>query len=393
MQKRTRQPSSGRTELRSEGMIKNVIIKVTLGCNIACTYCYVRHNRDGTGTKRIMSDATLEVLIAKIGEYVRATPEIDRFVFYWHGGEPLLAGPSFFRRSYELQRQHMPPSLEIVNTIQTNAIMLNDTWVQLIEELGYGLCLSLDGPRDIHDVWRRSTNDRGTYEVVLRGISALKESDIGLSVLAVITPEAVRQGRRIYKHFRELGFTWMDFMYPFYSRIDNTLGRTIDPAEWGQFYKDVFDAWIEEENPNVDIRLLHDLCMLQLGGKTSMCVSSADCSYVVTVDPSGDVYICDDLLAYADSLLGNIHCDSLFDIAERKKLTRLALKDTLFGEQCRQCDYFEYCKGGCTLFRARAMDDFSAPHYFCEAQKAIISHIQGYFRSLQSDGTLPTSTA
>lgn len=106
-----------------------------------------------------------------------------------------------------------------------------------------------------------------------------------------------------------------------------------------------------------------------------MCVSTLDCSYVVTVNPKDDIYICDDLLAYADSHLGNIFRDSLSEIAENVKLIRLSEESVLLGEECRNCEFLPFCKGGCTLFRAASRDDFKERHYFCAAQQTVISHI------------------
>ncbi len=364
-------------------MIRNVIVKVTLGCNISCKYCYVRHNRDFVTDNRIMDSETLEALIRNVGDYLHSQPLMDEFVFYWHGGEPLMAGMSFFDRCYELQTRYLPRGISIINTIQTNGILLNDNWAHLIKDIGFGLCLSLDGPPDINDSWRRTSNGKGTHHLVRRGMEALQRSGVPLSVLSVITPEALPHGPRVYRSLRDLGCTWMDFMYPFYSRIDNTLGQSIKPERWGYFLSDVFDAWISEGNPDVDVRLLRDICMLLLGGKTMMCVSSVDCSYVITVNPNGEVFICDDLLAYADSALGNIHRDRVSQIAEHPKLTRLADPNILFGKECQTCKLFPYCKGGCTLFRARQIDDFLGRHYYCAAQEIIIKHIHNYFSNLK----------
>jgi len=369
-------------------MIRNVIIKVTLDCDIHCRYCYVQRNREYDANNRLMEKSTLQILIKKISEYIKDTNGandtngIDRFVFYWHGGEPLLAGTSFFKESFLLQQKYMPNDIFIVNTIQSNGILLNQEWIDLIKEIGYGICLSLDGPPEINDIWRKTKNGKGTYQSVLNSINLLQKNGLCPSVLSVVTPEALPHGQKIYKHFREIGITWMDFMYPFYSNIDNTLDQSIQPSKWGQFYKDVFDAWIEEGNPDVYIRMLHDICMRILGAKTSMCSFSSDCSYVITVDPSGNIYICDDLLSYDDSLLGNIFSNSLSEINSHQNLARLSRISTLYGDNCLKCNYFSICRGGCTLFRTRKYGDFSCTHYYCQAQKSIIDHIKNYFNHL-----------
>jgi len=367
-------------------VIRNVIIKVTHACNLNCRYCYVRRTRELRSNDRVMSLDTLEALIKKTAAYIRSTAELKRFVYYWHGGEPLLAGPSFYRAIEALQQRYLPQGIEVVNTIQTNGTLLDEEWIALLEALDYGLCLSLDGPQDIHDARRVDKDGQGTHNRVINALSLLKKSKIGLSVLAVITPESLGRGHEVYSYLRSLGVTWMDFMYPFCNRIDNTMDQSIEPRRWGEFLSQVFDSWIDEGDPGIYVRILHDLCMLLLGGRTSMCASSVDCSYVITIDPVGRVFICDDLLSYSDSMLGNVHNDTLADIEQNPKLRRLASQRTLIGEDCRQCDYFDFCKGGCTLFRVRSPDDFSGRHYFCDAQRLLIEHVHSRLREMSREG-------
>ena len=359
-------------------MVHNIIVKVTLDCNIRCRYCYVRRNRDPGDSAGVMSEDTLAALIRTTGDYLATNAPSSDFVFYWHGGEPLRAGPQFFERCRALQKRYLPSDIPVVNTIQTNGILVTDEWARVIKRGGYGVCVSLDGPAEVHDEWRRTPTNTGTHNLVLRGIETLRRHEIPVSILAVITPPALGQGARIYRTFRALGCCWMDFMYPFYSLIDNTIDAEVAPAAWGDFLVDVFDAWMAEANPDVTVRLLHDLCMALMHGRTQMCISGIDCSYVVTVYPGGDVFICDDLLAYADSRLGHVHRDSLSALSCHPLLTRLKDPCFLFGDDCRRCTIFDVCRGGCTLFRARRRNDFLGRHYFCASQRRIISHITQY---------------
>jgi uncharacterized protein len=210
-------------------------------------------------------------------------------------------------------------------------------------------------------------------------LSLLREKEVPVSLLAVITPEALPYGREIYKHFREFGCRWMDFMYPMCNRLNNTTDIALEPRQWGKFYSDVFDAWADEGDPGVYVRQIHDWCMLLLGGKTDMCTSQSDCSYVVTVNTDGNVFICDDLMPYYDGDLGNIITDSFVDIARNKKLQGLSARENLHGKECLECSYFPVCVGGCSLFRVNARGDLTGRHYFCESQKLVADHIGAFF--------------
>jgi uncharacterized protein len=330
---------------------------------------------------------SLEELHAKSREHRR------EFVFYWHGGEPLLAGHDFFDTVERLQKAYMPGEVACVNSLQTNGTLLDSTWVHQLKRMDYNVCLSLDGPPEIHDARRVTKGGAGTYANVIKAVEAMKAADCRVALMAVITPEALSRGREIYRHFRDLGCTWMDLMYPMCNRIHSTLDQEINPRMWGQFYCDLFDAWVEEDNPSIYVRQLHDWCMLLLGGKTDMCTSQSDCSYVLTVDTDGNVYVCDDVLPYYNSRLGNISNDTLLDLAENETLKKLADPSFLYGDECRDCYYFPACKGGCTLFRVRSKSDFSARHYFCESQRTIIDHIRSYFsRQIEHASTVPATS-
>ncbi|MGE5556696.1 MAG: radical SAM protein, partial [Methanocella sp.] len=210
-------------------MIRNIIIKAALDCNISCKYCYVKHNRQYDTTNHVMKVDTLQVIMEKIGEYLKQSPKVDRLTLYWHGGEPLLCGKEFFQQSYLFQKKYFPSGVSVANTIQTNGTLLDLDWLNLIKKINYDICLSLDGPAEINDMWRQTRDGKGTYGQVVRAIELLKSQGFPVSLLSVVTPEALPHGRMIYRHLRELGATWIDFMYPFYSKIDNTIAQTVEP--------------------------------------------------------------------------------------------------------------------------------------------------------------------
>ena len=68
-------------------------------------------------------------------------------VVAWQGGEPTMMGLDFFRRAIELEHQYARPGQKILNTIQTNATLLDDEWGQFLKENGFLVGISIDGPR------------------------------------------------------------------------------------------------------------------------------------------------------------------------------------------------------------------------------------------------------
>ena len=66
-------------------------------CNIDCTYCYYLHKQGllNDTTASPMSDELLEEFIRQylVGQ------DTDSVTFTWHGGEPMLLGLDFYRRT------------------------------------------------------------------------------------------------------------------------------------------------------------------------------------------------------------------------------------------------------------------------------------------------------
>jgi sulfatase maturation enzyme AslB (radical SAM superfamily) len=75
--------------------------------------------------------------------------------FGWQGGEPTLLGVDFFARAVALQQRARRPGMRIVNTLQTNGTLSDDDWGHFLKEHDFLVGLSLDGPRALHDAYRR----------------------------------------------------------------------------------------------------------------------------------------------------------------------------------------------------------------------------------------------
>ncbi len=371
-------------------MISNLIIKAASNCNLACTYCYFAQNTAIQTDQPTMSIDTVRQIFERTATYCDSH-EIQDFIFCWHGGEPLLAGQDFYDKVVKLQAEIIPPEVTIENAIQSNGLLLNDRWIDFFKRHDFQLALSLDGPAAIHDRRRVTKKGRGTHRYVQDRIKILKKNNYPVRLLAVISPESTQFGVDIYKYFRELDCEWMDFMYPICNWVKNTLDEDINVENVGQFYCDVFDAWISEGDPIVYIRSLHDIAMLLLGGRTVTCHTRTDCSYVLTINTDGRVHICDDLMSYADSDLGHIAMQSLDEIEENTKLSRLQAESVLFGNDCLNCDYFTVCKGGCTLFRAKGIGDYTARNYYCVAQRMMISHVKNVLEAMAENAIASNS--
>jgi uncharacterized protein len=160
-------------------------------CDLACDYCFYLEKPAlfGKGENFRMSD---EVLAAYISQYIEAqpTPVVE---FVWHGGEPTLLGLDFFRKIVELQRPFRGVK-EIKNALQTNGMRLTDDWCAFFKTHNFFIGLSLDGPKDVHDVYRKGRQGQGTFDGVMRGLRLLQALGVDYNILC----PTLRRKRRGY---------------------------------------------------------------------------------------------------------------------------------------------------------------------------------------------------
>ena len=112
-----------------------------------------------------MSEGLLETYIRQLMQSSPG-PQVD---VAWQGGEPMLRGMDFFRRSVELANKHRQPHQRVLHTIQTNGTLIDDEWAAFFKQNNYLVGISIDGPRHLHDAYRVNKRSEGSFDDVLRG--------------------------------------------------------------------------------------------------------------------------------------------------------------------------------------------------------------------------------
>jgi uncharacterized protein len=154
-----------------------------------------------------------EVLEEMIRKYIAAQPAtLPEINFGWQGGEPTLMGVDFFRRAVALQNQIKPQGQQIANSIQTNGILLDDEWGELLHEHKFLVGLSLDGPRELHDAYRVDRKGAGTFERVMQGLETLKRHQVEFNILTTVHAANGDHPVEVYDFLKENGAAFMQFI-------------------------------------------------------------------------------------------------------------------------------------------------------------------------------------
>ena len=379
-------------------------------CNLDCEYCFF------LSKEQLYPDGSFrmspEVHEAYIRQLLAAHPDDAEVVVAFQGGEPTMMGLEFFRRSVELQRQFAQPGQRVLNALQTNGTMLDDSWGEFLAEHGFLVGISIDGPAELHDAYRVDKGGKPTFERVMRGLDVLRRHGVDWNALTTIHAANERHGRRVYTFLRdECGATFMQFIpiveratdqvlplldaghrlrpadRPLYLQQGaNVSHRSVDPAGYGRFLIDVFEEWIRRDVGAVfvqdfDSALAHWLGMDQAG----ICVHAKTCGTQIALEHNGDVYSCDHFVE-PEYLLGNIGPGgrTLLDLVTLPQQRQFGQdKHDSLTRYCLDCDVRFACNGGCPKDRfAITPDGESGLHYLCAGYQAFFRHIDPTMKSM-----------
>ena len=119
----------------------------------------------------------------------------------------------------------------IVNSIQTNGTLITDEWCEFLSDNNWLVGVSIDGPREIHDAYRKNAAGKGTFDTVMKGIRRLQRYNVEWNAMAVVNNLNVKRPQDFYNFFKEIGCRYIQFT-PIVERYTSsgTLASAYDAA-------------------------------------------------------------------------------------------------------------------------------------------------------------------
>jgi uncharacterized protein len=363
-----------------------VILKVTERCNIACKYCYFFFGGDESyrDNPAYIQDETIDQFAVFLEDAVRSY-HLDLVRIIIHGGEPFMLRKARMARLLEsVQRAAAGTALEF--TVQTNAMLLDAEWIDLLARHRVYVGVSLDGPREFNDLNRVDKRERGTYDRSLQGVALLFEAFRAgrlarPGLLCVLNPDFPAE--RLYHHFvDEIGFRNIDFLLP-----DDTHDSS-DPA-LRERYKvrmmELLRLYARETRKEVRFRfadkIVDALGMAPLFSRVLHRYFTQK-EIVFTVSSKGDIAP-DDILRTTDPALMrldlNIATARLGDVLRSAAFNRLHDAAFTLPGACAGCDWASVCRGGELYHRYSRAQGFDNPSIYCDTLRAAHEHAATMF--------------
>ncbi len=170
-------------------------------CNLGCQdrFFLSKENLYPARESPLMTEALLETYIRQLMQSSPG-PQVD---VAWQGGEPMLRGLDFFRRSVELANKYRQPHQRVLHTIQTNGTLIDDEWATFFKQNNYLVGISVDGPRHLHDAYRVNKRNEGSFDDVLRGWNCLRRHEVDVNILCTIHAANADHPLEVYRFFRD----------------------------------------------------------------------------------------------------------------------------------------------------------------------------------------------
>ena len=357
-------------------------------CNLACKYCYYLE-KSGLYPHQGSHFMTEELLESFVKQYIAAQTQRE-VLFTWHGGEAMLKPLSFYQKVVELQRKYADGHI-VDNCLQTNGTLITEEWCAFLRDHQWLVGVSLDGPREVHDLFRKDRQGRGSFDRVMRGIGLLNRYGVEWNAMAVVNRINAQQPLGFYHFFKDIGCHYIQFT-PVVERESPVLvppiggchdkeevrvtPESVQSEQWGYFLCAIFDEWVAGDVGNYYVQLFDATLANWVGVEPDVCSMARNCGNALVMEYNGDVYSCDHFV-FQDYKLGNIRQQPLASLGYGERQNQFRKLKTALPSRCRRCEYEFACHGECPKNRIIPTEHLGL-NYLCEGYRSFFHHVAPY---------------
>ena len=367
-------------------------------CNMACKYCYYleKGNLYKQYKDHVISDELLEKFVK---DYIESQT-LPQILFTWHGGETLMRPISFYKKALALEKRYAR-GRQIDNCIQTNGTLLTDEWCEFFKENNFLVGVSIDGPQEFHDEYRRTRSGKPSFQKVMNGIQLLNKHGVEWNALAVINDFNADYPLEFYHFFKDIHCKYIQFTPIVERMVNRTDGLTLAPGmqdqgkladfsitadQWGNFLCTIFDEWVRKDVGNYYIQLFDATLANWAGVAPGICDMAKECGHAAVMEFNGDVYCCDHFV-YPEYKLGNLHQKTLTEMLYSKRQKDFGeMKYKSLPRQCKECEFLFACHGECpkNRFLKDKYGEFGL-NYLCKGYYRFFKHVAPYMDFMKKE--------
>ena len=338
-------------------------IKHNLYCNARCDYCNVPQIGKFLKT---MSDETVEKIVQNTEDFIQKSG-IKSILVVFHGGEPLLAPDSFFKKVGEcFENSKILKDINIKFTIQTNLTMYHEKeWPSLKKLLGKTPLVGTS--YDPQSGARKLANKNSYNQAFMKSYQKLLKENGYINFIYPVTKEAFGKEREVYNFYKNLGVKSLTIKpvldYDGMMSEDELYGA----KEYGEFLKKMYSLWVEDDY-GICIEPFNGWTLKQKTGNGGQlqCYYSGKCSNkMFLVLPNGDLFECCEFTRLREKPVGNVHTHSFYEVHTKREKNIKDYYEVMKDKTCSDCKWWDYCHGYCPV-KTHSESKYEK-HFFCES--------------------------
>ena len=367
---------SNSPEAEPIGPLELLVLQATPFCNLNCSYCYLPNRDDSSKMDLSVVEKAIErVLEARLAE--------GEFTAVWHAGEPLVLGVDYYERAIECIAGIVPPEITVNHSFQTNGVLIDAAWCEFFNRHRVRLGLSIDGPQDLHDRYRKTRDGKGTHHRVTRAVNLLNDADTSYHVISVLTDDAIQRADELFHYFDELGCQHVCFNIEEIEGCNHS-STVLERDRYSSYIEFLsrFHRLRQESGSALKVREIDGVMGAVMNWQDGR--NGADIRFqettpfkILNVDVDGNfATFSPELLGtscdrYGDMSLGNLFETSIAECLRSPHYRGIANAVSDGVRLCRsECDYFELCGGGSPSNKLAENQRFdSSETEFCRLQK------------------------
>lgn len=358
--------------------ISTVIAKPTKVCNADCTYCAAPPD----GAPKWSLDQ-FKFYFEKLAPYLT-----HKAVFLWHGGEPMLMGPEFYKKAWDFAREIKP---EIVFSMQSNLLGYNSKrWKDVFSDIFKGSISTSWDPDENFREYRGSTE---LYSKLFwNRIEHILNDGFRPKIIGTYNEESSPMAIGMYERAIEFGDRSFDlrFNYRYPAGRDSGMGEMLKPKTYGNVLLELYNRWITDL-PNFVITPLDEMFKKVVFIESERCPWTRSCGgRFLGLEPNGDCYNCSEFADLDDEQyrFGNLKDDTIPEMMATKAARMIKRRRINLPMDCKSCHHFNECEGGCMRDAVLYNKGLGGKFHYCQSWMMVFDRIKETVKNGEADGAI-----
>lgn len=301
-----------------------------------CGYCYEKNKK--------LQSVSYEILDRIVDFIVEQQSRSDdkELSVVTHGGEPLI---EFGKIQYFIANLNARID-DVKYIITTNATLLTEESIDFLTKNYSEISISIDGIQTTHDANRVFTDNKGTYDIVVRNAQKLLAERDDVKARMTINRKTSSTFYISVKHLLDIGFTTIVPVIDSYCN-EWTESDMLKLFEEGKLIAD----YVKNSSRYVNVGFVDDALSKM---KNAPCSGGTN---TFSIDTDGIIYPCIVTAGMEDYAIGDV-----WNGIKTDKVKEIIEWDKIEMAECRGCSRYDYCTATrCRLINKIMTGDIDKP--------------------------------